>query len=313
MGTGHATYLAHHVDGASLVAVCEPQHEAGQKLIDDLAIGATLWSDVETMLDSTPLDGLIIASPDRFHAWTIGVCLDRGLPALCEKPLAENLRDAHEVYQRHSEMESTLGRPLIHLGFMRRFDAAYQKTKAIIDSGELGEVLYVNASTRNVHSEGITSSQLLTNIAVHEIDIFRWLLKSEWDTLVVNYPRATRHTPEGVKDPVVLTGTMDNSVFVVADVFAHNHYGYDVRTEITFERGVVRIGVFGDIAVTRDHTYVTEPSGPMKDNWIPRFENAYVAELVAWTGTLRDESHPDLATVEDGVRALEVLATLVNP
>lgn len=311
MGEGHAGYLTKNVPGADLVAICEPREEVSNRIAKDLEIQPSLWTDFEKMLDGVALDGVIIASPDRFHAWSVGLCMDREIPALCEKPLAESLADAKDVHRRHSELEKKRGRPLIHLGFMRRFDRAYQEAKRIIDSQELGRVLYVNASTRNVSSEGITSSQLLTNIAVHEIDVFRWLLGAEWAEIKVNYPPSTALAPVGVSDPIVLTGSMSDSTFVVADIFAHNNYGYDVRTEITLERGVVRIGIFGDLAVTRDHTYTLEHGGPMENNWIPRFENAYISELGAWTQTLRGELNPDLATVDDGLRVLEVLDSLL--
>lgn len=195
---------------------------------------------------------------------------------------------------------------------MGRFDPPYQQAKNIIDSGDLGAVLYVNASTRNVSSPGISSNELLTNIAIHELDVMGWLFGAEWNSISVNTPRPTRHGGSGVSDPIVLTGSLDSGAFVVADIFANNHYGYDVRTEISLEDGLIRIGVAGDLSVVREHRLPGSEPFDMVDNWIPRFTSAYTNELKAWTATLRGEFNSDLATVADGLVAISVLERLIH-
>ena len=307
MGSGHVEYLTREVPGASVVALADPQVELRNELLGRYGLDCPTFDTLEQMLDGVELDGVVVASPDRFHAESITLLLSRGIPALCEKPLAENLEDGREVARLARESLAERGRSLIHLGFMRRFDPPLVEVKQLVDSGELGEVLYINASTRNVASPGITSEQLLTNIAVHEVDTLRWLLSDEWSTLGVVSGRRTSAAPEGTQDPIVLNGTTGNGVVVVADIFANNSYGYDVRAEVTFESGIVRVGVWGEVTVVRDHQQPEQPGATLGENWIARFRQAYINELVAWTNTLRGEPSDDLATIEDGLAALEVL------
>ena len=90
---------------------------------------------MEEMLDTVSLDGVVIASPDRFHAESITLCLSRKIPALCEKPLAQSLDDGEELSQLAQKSLTEVGKPLIHLGFMRRFDPPLVEVKNIIGSG----------------------------------------------------------------------------------------------------------------------------------------------------------------------------------
>ena len=47
----------------------------------------------------------------------------------------------------------------------------------------------------------------------------------------------------------------------------------------------------------------------MDENWIPRFADAYIGELEAWTNSVRTGlNHPDLATVDDAIAASEACA-----
>ncbi len=311
MGSGHVEYLSQEVPGVTVAALAEPNESMRRSVLERWNLTCPEFSTLEEMLDGVDLDGVVIASPDRFHAESITLCLSRAMPALCEKPLAQTLEDGDKLAQLAQQSLKDVGRPLIHLGFMRRFDPPFVEVKRLIESGELGAILYINASTRNVASPGIKSEELLTNIAVHEVDTLRWLLADEWSNLQVLKGRSASAAPEGTQDPIVLTGTTSKGVVVVADIFANNTYGYDVRCELTFERGVVRVGIWGDITVVKEHEHPAHPAFELGENWIARFRQAYINELVEWTGTLRGKESPDLATIEDGFRALQVLDWVV--
>jgi hypothetical protein len=47
----------------------------------------------------------------------------------------------------------------------------------------------------------------------------------------------------------------------------------------------------------------------MVENWMPRFEDAYIQELIAWTAFLATkEINLDLATATDGLKATQACA-----
>ena len=53
--------------------------------------------------------------------------------------------------------------------------------KRIIDSGELGAPLMIHACHRNVSQpDGFQTEMGVSNVAIHELDICRWLLGDEY-------------------------------------------------------------------------------------------------------------------------------------
>ena len=72
--------------------------------------------------------------PGPTHEKQLLACLEHGKPVMCEKPLTTDVATSLEVVKREAE----LGKRLIQVGFMRRFDHEYAQLKALLDSGELG-------------------------------------------------------------------------------------------------------------------------------------------------------------------------------
>lgn len=306
MGSGHARYLTNDVDGAQVSALADMDQTRTQALSDELGGDIAQYSEAKDFFANADVDAFIIASPDALHVEHLRLAINRGLPTLCEKPLATNIADAREIAAEVKEFEKSVGKSLIHFGFMRRFDPSYLEVKRLIETGHYGQPLFLRTATRNVHSAGITTEGLLTNIAVHEFDVLRWLFKSEWESVSVHYPKSSSLSPEGLADPIMFMATLKNGILVSADIVANNNYGYDVRTEVVCERGSIEIGIHGDVITRANHIAGVNKGGAMDDNWIPKFTQAYIGELKAWVeGIKLGSPHPDLATVDDGLAATE--------
>ena len=72
--------------------------------------------------------------------------------------------------------EAEVGRRLVSLGFMRRFDPGYVAVRDDIRSRSIGQPLVVHCVHRNAANPGVRSASLITGSMVHEIDAVRWLL-----------------------------------------------------------------------------------------------------------------------------------------
>src|SRR5699024_4408893 len=84
------------------------------------------------------------------------------------------------------EAELKHGKRLVQVGFMRRYDRGYAEMKRIIESGELGAPLMIHACHRNVsQGPGFKTEMGITNVAIHELDICRWLLGDEYKSAQV--------------------------------------------------------------------------------------------------------------------------------
>jgi len=315
MGRGHAEFIREFVSAAHVAAVADFDLSRARNLAHDIDplgnVGA--YAQVQEMIDSTDLDAVIIASPDHLHVEHLRIAMTAGLDILCEKPIATDLESARAIAREIREYEKESKKARVNFGFMRRFDPSYLKLRELMESADYGLPLFVRTITRNVTSMGITTEGLYTNIAVHDFDVWRWLTGSEWKSVNSHYPRPSSLSPAGLIDPLVFTAQLENEVLMVADIVANNNYGYDLRTEVLCEKGSLEIGTFGDVYTRANHIAGTPLGGPMVENWIPRFKDAYVAELRAWVDSvISGNKHPDLATVEDALKATEACFLALN-
>jgi myo-inositol 2-dehydrogenase / D-chiro-inositol 1-dehydrogenase len=303
MGAGHARYITDSVDGAVVTAL----FDLDAPRMGDLAIelsaksGAVInqHSSVEALINDTAVDAVIICSPDGLHPEHLELCVKAKKPTLCEKPLAPRLEDAKKI----AEIVKTSNVP-VALGFMRRFDPGYIQLKEEIKSGKYGEVIQIRAITRNVSSPGATTAGMISNSAVHEFDIARWLLEEEFTTVSTAYAKRTSHANPDIQDAISILAHTESGVLMTVDNCANSTYGYDVRVEVLMQNGSLELNNLGDLTVSFGFELPGRKSGRLHDNWIGRFTDAYIGELRAWVASIKDGVvNPNLATVDDGIAA----------
>ena len=306
MGSGHARYITNEVKGAKVVALADMDRARIEALAMELGGEIELFDDSELFFSKAGVDAYLIASPDSLHVQHLKLALKRGLPTLCEKPMATNLAEAHEIAVEIQAHQKQLGKEIIHFGFMRRFDPAYQKVRALLESGIYGQPLFLRTVTRNTKTPGITTEGMITGMVVHEFDILRWLFKTEWQSMSADFPRRSSLSPDELADPLLLTAHMKNGIVMQADIMANSNYGYDVRTEIVCEKGAIEIGIQGDVTTKSNFVAEVSKGGEIAENWIPKFTAAYIGELQAWVDGIRSgKPNADLATVADALAAAE--------
>jgi myo-inositol 2-dehydrogenase/D-chiro-inositol 1-dehydrogenase len=306
MGAGHARYITNDVKGARVAALADMDTSRIEALGKEIGGDVEHYGDAEEFFAKANVDTFIIASPDALHVAHIRLAMQRGLPTLCEKPIATNIEDARAIAKEIADFQAAQGKTLFHFGFMRRFDPAYLEVRELIESGDYGKPLFIRTITRNTKTPGITTAGMLTNMVVHEFDILRWLFNSEWKSMHVDFPRTSSLSPEGLQDPMLLTAQMTNGIVMSADIMANSNYGYDVRSEIVCENGAIEIGLHGDVGTKHNRVATATKGGAIEENWIPKFTAAYIGELRAWVeGVASGNGHKDLATVEDALAAAE--------
>ena len=263
MGAEHARLLLEETPGAHLAGVCDADPERARKA----AGGARLFAEPGALIASPLVEAVVIASPDASHAELTSACLKAGKPVLCEKPLAATSSEALRIV----EAEARLGRRLIQVGYMRRFDAGYQEMKRIKDEGGLGATVLLHNVHRNAQApDWFTGAMALTNAFVHEIDISRWLTGSELVSAQV------AQGPGG--DPLLITMRTDRDEIVSTEVFMNAGYGYHVHAEWVGRRGAVALAPAALTQVNRDRV----GGIAFPDNWVPRFADAYRRQMQAF-------------------------------
>lgn len=290
MGAVHAAILKNAVAGAMLVAVSDPDIDRAAAVAGGGTVRAV--ADAADLIASPDVDAVVVASPDNQHHEQVLACLDAGKPVLCEKPLAPSPEACRSLVER----EQSLGRHLVQVGFMRRFDPAYLDLKAAYESGTVGGALILRCSHRNaVAPSFFEAGMAITNAMVHEFDICRWLLSAEIAGVRVDRPRRKSILAD---DPLLATLEMSSGQLVTIEVFMNAAYGYDIQTEIIGETGVLVMGT----PVTTRYLSRTEPGSRVPVDFRVRFEEAYQRQLLAWTRAIASND-PCGASAADGLSA----------
>lgn len=294
IGTAHAELLAREVAGAGVSVVFDVDTSRAQAVADSL--GARAVDSAAHLIESAEVDAVVIASPDDLHAEQALQCLAVGKPTLVEKPLAPRVDHAMQVMQA----EVSAGRRLLTLGFMRRFDPGYQQLKEQLDAGMVGQALMVKNVHRNRHAPyGLLSERTMTNMAIHEMDINRWLLGEELSSVQVICPRPGPDTPAGEFDPMLLIFRTSSGVVVEIEAFVNAHYGYEVTCQVVASRGILDMS---------DGSYITRTASGLRaqdipELWLGRFQDAYRRELQAWIDSVCGTADRVGATAWDGLAA----------
>jgi predicted dehydrogenase len=127
------------IEGAKLVAVGSRSRERAKAFAADFGAEYAAGS-YEATFDGPRVDAVYVATPHISHRALTIMCLERGIPVICEKPLGLNLREVEEMVAVARERKVYLMEAL-----WTRFLPSTQKIKALIDSGAIGSLESVRA------------------------------------------------------------------------------------------------------------------------------------------------------------------------
>jgi myo-inositol 2-dehydrogenase/D-chiro-inositol 1-dehydrogenase len=295
MGTRHAVNLHHHVVGARVAAVYDLDGSRAAAAAA-AAGGARVYADPRELIADPAVEAVVIASPDPTHAEMAAACLQYAKPALCEKPLATTSAMAREIV----EQEVALGRRLLAIGFMRRFDPAHLAVKRVVESGQIGRpILFKGASRAGMMPADLPVATILTNSAIHDLDAALWMLNGDVQEVFVRAVRTHDTFAPEARDLILISLGLAGPCMADIEIAMAAEYGYDIEATVVGQAGVAET-IQPDVALVR-HQNRRGFSYPR--DWLERFQPAYVAEMESWVGSLRGGPAFGGASAWDGFRA----------
>jgi len=123
----------------------------------------------------------------------------------------------------------------------------------------------------------------ITDTAVHDIDVVRWLLGDEIVGARVLKPRKNSLGGD-LEDPLFILLEMAGGALVDIETNVNIRYGYDIRGEVVGETGTASLGAGGPISV-RSNNLVSDR---IPEDWRERFILAYDVEFQEWIDAVRD-------------------------
>ncbi|AEB76618.1 Gfo/Idh/MocA family oxidoreductase [Clostridium botulinum] len=307
LGRKHAENLAFRIPNAELLAVCSVVKEEVEEVKNAWGIKYG-YTDFDEMLKNKELDAIFISSPSGFHCEQIEKALDAGFHVFSEKPLGLYLEEAKRVAKAVNEHKDQI----FMVGFMRRYDNSYAYAKKKIEEGAIGKPVLIRCYGLDPAGsmEGFLkfaksnySGGLFLDMAVHDLDLARWYLGSEADTVwaiggAYEYPEfdEINDAETGASLVKFKNGTM--GVFVAGRNCAH---GYHIETEIIGTKGTLRVGTVPQ----KNLVTVFDETGARQEcvqGFPERFDQAYLSETEEFVKCVLENRKPGVV-VEDGVKS----------
>jgi predicted dehydrogenase len=165
--------------------------------------GVETTADFEQLLEDPAIEGVVIATPVGTHYRLARKVLESGKSVLVEKPLAMSLPEAVHLV----ELGRKAGRVLM-VGHTFLYSTPVLKIREVIESGELGDILYISSTRANLglfqHDVNVT-----WDLATHDVSIILEIMQrlpeavscqgqSHYNSRIEDVALLTLHFPENV-------------------------------------------------------------------------------------------------------------------
>ena len=305
LGMEHARNLAGSVPNAELVAVCNRDEARAAQAAQALGI-AKSYGDAAKLCNDEEVEAVVIVTNTDSHTDMIKLALDAGRHVFCEKPLAdtvEKCKAAEEAVAAHKDL-------VFQLGFHRRFDPTYVRAAQLVREGAIGDIVLVRSSSQDpaaiiegALAYGPKSGGVFLDLAIHDIDMVRYLTNDEPDKLFAvggayAYPQFAEW---GDGDNVSCLMHLKGGAMAYLFAGRSAAHGTQAETEIVGTKGSLNIShVPADTMLE-----IMDEGGVRREcyqDFLTRWHEAYIAELTDFCDNVI-HGRQGSPNVTDGTRA----------
>ena len=174
-GRAYADYAKAHPGELEIVGVADPENARSIP-------APRYWNDWrECLADRPEADIVMITMPDSLHYEPALLALEAGYHLLLEKPISPTEEQCREVIAKALEKKR-----LVIVGHVLRYTPYFGHIKAILDSGEIGEVVSIahqesagffkvaHSYCRGNWANSKKSSPIIIAKCSHDFDLFAW-------------------------------------------------------------------------------------------------------------------------------------------
>ncbi len=139
---------------------------------DPVYRGIYFDTDWRNCLGRKDVDSVFIATPPSSHYDIAKAALYAHKNVFIEKPMTLDVGEAKKIFELAENFKKVL-----MIGHIFLYVPEVIKIKEVIDSGELGDIVYIHASRLNLGK--FQKSNVISDLAPHDISIFNYLLDDE--------------------------------------------------------------------------------------------------------------------------------------
>lgn len=243
--------------------------------------------DSPDALLASGVDGVVIAAATNAHADLIRAAVAKGVPTLCEKPIAGTVAEALAIEGAVAGSDVP-----VQIGYPRRFDPAFVAAREAVRSGELGRVTTVRSTTLDPAPPPAAylavSGGIFRDCSVHDFDAVRWVTGQEVvqvhavGSVDPDAPAEMYADHRDFSSASTLLTLSDGTIGVVSNTRT-NGRGYDVRLEVHGVRDAVAAGLDEGLPLRSTAPGIPWPSGPAHEFFMDRLAEAFRVELGVFT------------------------------
>ncbi len=277
------------VGGVEVVALYNRTLSKAQALGTELGIAA-VYDDAEELLRRENVDAVDVITDVETHAKFVHLAASRGLPVICQKPLAPTLEIALGMVQACKNAGVPL---LVHENW--RWQAPIRALKGVLDAGTIGRVF--RARIDFITGFPVFANQpflrqlpqfILTDIGSHILDTARFLF-GEASSLHCRTQQIHRDI-QGEDVATVMMG-MDGGATITCNMaYAENHLEHDRFPEtyvfVEGEKGSVELGPDYWVRVTTAGGTLAKRQPPHRYAWADPAYDVVQASIVSCCGNL---------------------------
>jgi predicted dehydrogenase len=183
------------LDGGRLHTLCDSRPEQLERYGAQYR-GARTTTDFDAVLGDADVDAVVLATPVESHHRLARAALQAGKHVFVEKPLASTSTECLDLIDCAKASDRVL-----MVGHVFLYNAAVRKVREYIDTGELGDVLYLYSQRLNL-GQVRHDANALWNFAPHDLSIIGYWLGTEPERVVA---RGYDFLQPGIEDVVFMT------------------------------------------------------------------------------------------------------------
>ena len=214
----------------------------------------TGYSAYRDLLNDPNVDAVIVATPHQTHARISIDAAAAGKHILLEKPMATNLEDCDRIIQATHASGVTL-----MIGHSMQFMRSSRLAKDIVDSGELGQIIYgtghvakewMTPNRRDWHLNDPIGGGMLLTVGIHYIDLLTWLNGSKVSSVRANL--STLIHDQKADDAGMLFLQYENGATATVTSTGFETGADSFKAILTCQKGMLKIDMFGGVYLGKD-------------------------------------------------------------
>ncbi len=176
------------------------------------------YGDYRELLEDNTIKVVHICTPNYLHYQMAKQALESGKHLICEKPLAVNLEEGRSLVKLAKKKGL-----IAAVNFNLRFYPLIQQAKAMVESGELGEIIFVSGSylqdwlfyqtdyNWRLEPEFSGDSRAVADIGSHWLDLAQYVTKLEIEEVCADFYTFYKTRKKPLKSIETYTGKIFKS------------------------------------------------------------------------------------------------------